>query len=159
MTEVFKYALIPILSTFIGWATNRIAIRNLFHPREPDPIFGIQGAVPKNIERLSEKIAEEIDGKVIVVDEITDTLIRRMKSMFPLLEVVEEKHTDRIKDIINRNVDIKDHVQSKLKTIDIGEFEKIVMSVASKEFRRIEIVGAVIGFLVGLWNMAILLIV
>lgn len=159
MTEVFKYALIPILSTFIGWATNKIAIHNLFHPRDPDPIFGIQGAVPKNIEKLSDKIAEEIDGKIIVVDEITDTLISRIKSMFPLLEVVEKRHIDRLKEIINRNVYIRDHVRSKLKTIDIDELEKIVMSVASKEFKRIEIVGAVIGFMVGLWNMAFLLIV
>ena len=33
--------LIPLISAFIGWFTNWIAIKMLFHPKEPKKILGI----------------------------------------------------------------------------------------------------------------------
>jgi uncharacterized membrane protein YheB (UPF0754 family) len=44
-----------LLSAFTGWVTTWIAIKMLFHPRNPFKIFGftIQGIFPKNQHLIS----------------------------------------------------------------------------------------------------------
>ena len=66
--QVFKWTwcLLPLIAAVIGWATNYIAVRMLFHPREEKRIFGlrIQGVFPKRQKALAEKLASEmqVDG-------------------------------------------------------------------------------------------------
>ena len=49
--------LIPFISAFIGWFTNWIAIKMLFHPKEEKNILGIkiQGIFPKRQQQFAEK--------------------------------------------------------------------------------------------------------
>jgi uncharacterized membrane protein YheB (UPF0754 family) len=51
--------LIPLISAFIGWFTNWIAIKMLFHPKEPKRILGIRfhGIFPKRQGHFAEKWA------------------------------------------------------------------------------------------------------
>jgi len=50
--------LIPIISAFIGWFTNWIAIKMLFHPREPKKFLGLtlHGIFPKRQKVIAEKL-------------------------------------------------------------------------------------------------------
>ena len=41
-------------------------------------------------------------------------------------------------------------IEEKINFLDIKELEKMVMSIASKELKHIEIIGAVLGFVIGL---------
>jgi uncharacterized membrane protein YheB (UPF0754 family) len=51
---------IPLVGGFIGWITNLIAVRMLFHPRVPVKIgpFSVQGVFPKRQEQLAQKLGE-----------------------------------------------------------------------------------------------------
>jgi uncharacterized membrane protein YheB (UPF0754 family) len=53
----YGLVLIPFLSAFIGWFTNWILLKMLFHPKEPKIIAGfrLQGIFPKNQGLLAEK--------------------------------------------------------------------------------------------------------
>lgn len=158
MLEVYdlKLFLIPLLSAIVGWSTNRIAIYNLFHPIFP--ILGIQGVIPKNIDILAEKTAREIDGKVVVVDDIVHDIANKVAVWLPIMRILSQEHIDEIVKIITNNIDIKKHIEDNLKNIDVHELEKIIHTAAKSELKRIEVVGAVIGFLVGLCNVSIFLI-
>src|SRR5258708_3335093 len=61
-----------ILSTFTGWITTWIAIKMLFHPRNPVKIFGlsIQGVFPKNQRRIAEKLGQVVGKELLSFDEI-----------------------------------------------------------------------------------------
>ena len=56
---------------FVGIATNIIAIRMLFHPKEP-AFLGLQGLIPKNKPMIAEKIAEETEKRLLNSEIIMD---------------------------------------------------------------------------------------
>jgi uncharacterized membrane protein YheB (UPF0754 family) len=58
----FTLFLIPIISALIGWLTNRVAIRMLFHPQNSINILGIkiQGLVPAKQKEMAQKFGEVV---------------------------------------------------------------------------------------------------
>ncbi len=60
---------------------------------------------------------------------------------------------------IERNVDFKDIIVRNIEEYDLDQMEDIVKSVSSKELRYITIIGGVLGFLIGLIQMIIYLII
>ncbi|TKY91235.1 MAG: DUF445 family protein [Candidatus Methanomarinus sp.] len=60
---------------------------------------------------------------------------------------------------IERNVDFKDIIVRNIEEYDLDQMEDIVKSVSSKELRHITIIGGVLGFLIGLIQMIIYLII
>ncbi len=68
----------------IGFATNWVAIRMLFWPREPRPVFG-QGLIPSQRDQLIEKVADEVLRNLIneelILQKIEETnIIGRLSS-------------------------------------------------------------------------------
>ena len=68
----------------IGFATNWVAIKMLFWPREPRPIFG-QGLIPSQRDQLIEKVADEVLENLIneelILEKIEETrIVQRLSS-------------------------------------------------------------------------------
>jgi len=64
---------IPLISGFIGWFTNWIAVKAMLYPVEfagIPPLIGWQGVIPKNAEELSRNFSELIHDKLIDLEEI-----------------------------------------------------------------------------------------
>jgi uncharacterized membrane protein YheB (UPF0754 family) len=61
------YISIPIVAALIGWITNYIAVKMIFHPRCPVRFLGmtIQGVIPKRQKDLAIKLGETIEEKLI----------------------------------------------------------------------------------------------
>ncbi|MDD2420781.1 MAG: DUF445 family protein [Heliobacteriaceae bacterium] len=57
---------------------------------------------------------------------------------------------DRINHSIQENVPIKAIVEEKVRNFELAHFEAIVLKVAGKELRYIEVFGGVLGFCIGL---------
>ena len=53
----FWIVLVPVISAFIGWFTNWIAIKMLFHPKKPIRFLGltIHGIFPKLQKQIAKK--------------------------------------------------------------------------------------------------------
>ncbi|MEI6583850.1 MAG: DUF445 family protein [Chitinophagia bacterium] len=82
--------LIPLISAFIGWFTNWIAIKMLFHPREPRKILGItlQGIFPKRQQQFAEKLGKLVSDELLsysdIASKITDPA--NLQTVMPLVD-------------------------------------------------------------------------
>jgi len=67
--------LIPVISAAVGWFTNVVAIRMMFHPVEfvgIPPYLGWQGVIPANALRLAKVSNELITGKLLSLRQLFD---------------------------------------------------------------------------------------
>jgi len=190
--------LIPIISAYIGWFTNWIAIKMLFHPREPKKILGItfHGIFPKRQRQFAEKLGilvstellsfKEIEQKITSTDNVNklmpfvetkvDEFLRvKLSDAFPVISMfIGENTIQQLKGIfmqelqlifpqvINKHVkhleselDLEKIVTEKVSGFSSDKLEQILNQIMSKEFRFIEIIGAVLGFIIGLLQILI----
>ena len=113
-----------LLSAFTGWVTTWIAVKMLFHPRNPIKIFGftVQGIFPKNQRLIAQKLGQvvskellsfnEIEAKIINPDNLQklrpdieahiDNFLRnKLKDVFPMLSMlIGDKTINQLKDAL-----------------------------------------------------------
>lgn len=82
--------LIPLISAFIGWFTNWIAIKMLFHPKEPKIILGItfHGIFPKRQKIFAEKLGKLVSSELLSFSEIEQKITdpSNLESVMPFIE-------------------------------------------------------------------------
>jgi uncharacterized membrane protein YheB (UPF0754 family) len=190
--------LIPIISAFIGWFTNWIAIKMLFHPREPKKVlwFTIHGIFPKRQQQFAEKLGKlvseellsfkDIEEKITHPDNISkvmpqieahiDTFLRvKLPQQMPVISMfIGDKTINELKSVflteletlfpiimknymynIENQLDLEKIVIKKVSGFSSDKLEKILQSIMSKEFRFVEIIGGVLGFIIGLLQILI----
>ena len=66
--------LLPFLAALIGWLTNFLAVKMLFHPQKPFNVFGfkVQGVFPKRQLQLAVKLGDLVADQLISSNEITN---------------------------------------------------------------------------------------
>lgn len=80
--------LLPLIAALIGWATNYLAIKMLFHPREPKKIFGlsIQGVFPKRQNQIAERLGTLVANELFSMKDIG----QRIEELSTQPEAMEE---------------------------------------------------------------------
>ena len=188
----YWFLLFPIISAFIGWITNWVAIKMLFHPRTPKRILGItfHGIFPKRQQKFAEKLGKLVSEEFLSFDDIEakisnpenlkkimptiethiddflrnklkdempvismfigDKTIGNLKTMFmkeieTLLPIVMKQYAANLK----TELDLEQIVITKVAAFSSDKLEEVLYQIMSKEFRFVEIIGAVIGFLIG----------
>lgn len=184
--------LIPIISAFIGWFTNWIAIKMLFHPKEPVRFLGMtfQGIFPKRQQQFAIKLGSLVANELLHFDEIAskikdpgrikevtpiieahlDTFLRvKIQEKMPMISMfIGEKTINQLKegmmeeielllpevlirytDSLSQQIDIERIVTEKVSNFSSDKLEEILIAIMSKEFRFVEIIGAVLGFVIG----------
>ncbi|MBS3780309.1 MAG: DUF445 family protein [Desulfovermiculus sp.] len=70
--ENIKYLVSPLICAFIGWMTNYLAIRMLFHPRQPLNILGWtwQGLFPKRQAELAARLGQLVESELLSHQDI-----------------------------------------------------------------------------------------
>ncbi len=192
------YILIPVISAFIGWFTNWIAIKMLFHPRQPWRFAGltIQGIFPKRQQQFAEKLGRlvsqellsfsEIEQKITsvenlkkimpVVDAHVDDFLRnRLSDMFPVLSMfIGDKTISQMKGFfmaeleslfptlmknymknLQSELDLEKIVTEKVAGFSSDKLEEILFAIMSREFRFVEILGGVLGLVIGIIQVLI----
>lgn len=190
--------LIPIISAFIGWVTNLIAIKMLFHPREPLKLgfFTLQGIFPKRQKQFAEKLGKLVADELLSFDDIArkltnpekirsilpdiakrieDYLRYKLPETMPILAMfigdgtIEKIKTvlvgemeDLLPELINKYVashkdelDLEKIVTAKVSGFSSDKLEEILNGIMKKEFRFVEIIGGVLGFIIGLLQVLI----
>lgn len=185
--------LIPVISAFIGWITNWIAIKMLFHPKQPRRFLGItiQGIFPKRQKHIAQKLGSIVANDLLQVHEITVNITQEenLKSLTPFIEThidgflktklkeklpivsmfVGDNMLQKIKeglmeeievllpqlitqyaDQLEEKLDIQSMVAEKITNFSSDKLETMLVSILQKEFRFIELIGAVLGFMIGL---------
>lgn len=194
--------LIPLLAALIGWITNFIAVKMLFHPQKPLQFLGmtIQGVFPKRQKALAIKLGDLVANELFRMEDVaakiqffstskknTDAIGKRIEKTirgklietFPMLSMflsddmiekvthlfraeLEEFITDSTaqltKDLEN-NLNVSQMVRSKVSDFSSEKLERILVSLMKKEFKFIEIIGAILGFLIGCVQVALTLLI
>ncbi len=192
--------LIPLISAFIGWFTNWIAIKMLFHPREPQKILGItfQGIFPKRQEQFATKLGKLVSNELLSFNEIEQKIINpeNVQKILPILEahidtflrvkltaqipmlgmLIGDKTVGQVKEVflkeleelfpvmmkqymttLENDLDLEKIVIDKVSTFSSDKLADILYQIMAAEFRFVEIVGAVLGFIIGMIQVLITL--
>ncbi len=190
--------LIPVISAFIGWVTNWIAIKMLFHPREPKKVLGItiQGIFPKRQQQFAMKLGKLVSNELLSFAEIEqkisdpanvekilpyleahiDTFLReKLSAEIPMLGMlIGDKTISQVKGVflkelqelfpvlmkqymttLQNDLDLEKIVIEKVGHFSSDKLEDILNQIMSAEFRFVEIIGAVLGFIIGLVQVVI----
>jgi uncharacterized membrane protein YheB (UPF0754 family) len=190
--------LIPLISAFIGWVTNWVAIKMLFHPREPKKILGVtfHGIFPKRQQQFAEKLGKLVSAEFLSFDDIEQKISNpeNLKKVMPMIEThVDEFLRNRLKDEmpvismfigdktitnlktmfmkeieslfpqvmkqyaanLKSELDLEQIVIKKVAGFSSDKLEEVLYQIMSKEFRFVEIIGAVIGLIIGIVQVLI----
>ena len=190
--------LFPVLAALIGWVTNYLAIKMLFHPREEVKVLGIslQGVFPKRQKQLALKLGTLVSEELLSMEQITEkikahatsdetmdaigkriemTIREKLVHAFPMLSMflsddMVEKVTNlfrkELKDFLSQsvdelstklenNLDISEVVREKVEDFSSDKVEDLLFNLMKKEFKFIEIAGAVLGFGIGCVQVAL----
>lgn len=193
--------LIPVISAFIGWFTNWIAVKMLFHPRNPKIILGynIQGIFPKRQEQFAQKLGKLVSEELLSFTDIEEKITNpdNLQKVLPQLEThidhflrvkladsmpvismfIGDKTIDKLKNVflneletifpklmkdyagtLKNQLDLEQIVTAKVKAFSSDKLEEILYQVMAKEFRFVEIIGGVLGFLIGMLQVVITLL-
>ena len=198
-TSAFIY-LLPFIAALIGWATNYLAIKMLFHPHQPKRILGLNfhGVFPKRQKQIAERLGELVANELFSMKDaaqkieyfstqpeameevgkrIEKTIRGKLMSAFPMLSMflsdeMIEKVTNlfkgELKDFLQasaqglaekmeESVDVHALVREKVQGFSSDKIEALLLSFMEQEFRFIEKIGAVLGFLIGCTQLLIVI--
>jgi uncharacterized membrane protein YheB (UPF0754 family) len=190
--------LIPLISAFIGWFTNWVAIKMLFHPKEPKKFLFItfQGVFPKRQRQFAEKLGKlvstellsfrEIEEKIVnpdnikklmpfVESKVDDFLRNKLSDAFPIISMfIGESTINQLKTIfmaelevifpemiaaymknLESQLDLEKMVTEKVYGFSSDKMEAILNQIMTKEFKFIEVIGGVLGFIIGILQVLI----
>lgn len=193
--------LIPLISAFIGWFTNWIAIKMLFHPREPKKILGMtfHGIFPKRQQQFAEKLGKLVSQELLSFSDIEQKITRpenikkimpsieahidnflrnKLSEVFPVISIfIGDKTINQLKEVfineletifpttlksymgtLQQDLDLEKIVVEKVAAFSSDKLEAILYQIMAKEFRFVEIIGAVLGFVIGLLQVALTLL-
>jgi uncharacterized membrane protein YheB (UPF0754 family) len=93
---------IPFISAFIHWLTIWMALKLLFHPREPKRCLGfkLQGVFPKKQAQIAESLGRVVGRELLSFDEIERTITDpgNIQKILPIAEQhIEEFLRHRLK--------------------------------------------------------------
>lgn len=197
----YVLVLIPFISAFIGWFTNWIAIKMLFHPRDPKKIVGFtfHGIFPKRQKQFAEKLGKMVSEELLSFREIEETITNpaNIQKLMPVIEehidhflrvklaqqmpvismFIGDKTINELKTVftgeletlfplimknymsnLQVDLDLEKIVIEKVSGFSSDKLEQLLQSIISKEFRFVEIIGGILGFLIGLIQVIITLI-
>ena len=199
--QIFKltWCLLPVIAAVIGWGTNYLAVRMLFHPRKEKRILGlrIQGVFPKRQQVLAEKLGQLVARELFSMEDVRKHL-QGVEFVEHVTKVIEEKvddflqnnlmeaipmasmflgsgMVDKIKHSLveclakampelgemfishlEKNMDVEALVREKVAAFSSDKLEEMLLGIMRREFRFIEGVGALLGFVIGLVQLGIL---
>ena len=190
---------LPIIAGLIGWVTNFLAIKMLFHPKKKINLyfFTIQGIFPKRQDVLAERLGKIVSSELFsfkdikdrftststaveinkVLDEkLEDFMEDKIKTAMPMLamflnkeakakikDTLHQEFQNILPDILNKyseklekDIDVEAIVSQKVSAFSSDKLEQILFSIMKKEFKFIEILGGVLGFMIGIIQLLII---
>ena len=190
---------LPFIGALIGWLTNYIAIKMLFHPKNEVRLFFIpmQGVFPKRQKALARKLGEIVSEELFSAQDVTahlkekatseavlnhialrleEGIASRLPRAFPMLAMLmssdmadkikvvlleqigslNEELIDKLSGELEEELDIHKIVEEKVSAFSSDKLEEILFSIMRREFKFVEMVGAVLGFLIGVAQILLL---
>lgn len=100
VTTIMQLIIAILIGAFIGWITNLIAIKGLFHPR--NPFMGYQGLLPKRKADLADNLGDMVEGNLINIPELIEQI--KPEDINIHLERLVDNNRNEIKKLIRSYV-------------------------------------------------------
>ena len=196
--QIWVLCVLPVVAAIIGYSTNYLAVKMLFHPRDKKRIlfFEVQGIFPKRQEALGARLGEIVARELVSVDDISekikqaassdqmqqavdehlDRLIReKLPVIFPMMAMflndelivkikkvfqaeilnITSDLTDKMSGNLKQTLNIEEMVREKVVQFSSDKLEAVLFEIMRKEFKFIEIVGGILGFVIGVVQVMI----
>jgi uncharacterized membrane protein YheB (UPF0754 family) len=193
---------IPFISAFIHWLTIWMALKLLFHPRQPKKILGftLQGVFPKRQQQIAESLGRIVGQQLLSFGDIEETITNpanvarilplveehidhflrvRLKETMPMISMfIGEKTIGHLKAVfmkeledlfpvvmknyvanLRHDLDLERIVVEKIAGFSVDRLEEMLNEFLTKEFRFVELIGAALGFLIGLLQIFLTLLI
>ena len=90
--EIALFMSWPVIGALIGWLTNLLAVRMLFHPREPVVIPGlgwqIQGLIPKRKADFAHSVGKAVSEELLPIEHVLGRIDQKQYQLDILSSVV-----------------------------------------------------------------------
>lgn len=114
------------------------------------------GFLNEQVDLFAQKLAAQnpmvgafLQGPLL--QQVKDTLSAQMTERFPEL-------IGRIVDKVEHRLDVSAIVERKIAAFDLSKLESLIYEISKRELKTIELLGGVLGFLVGLIQVALMLV-
>jgi uncharacterized membrane protein YheB (UPF0754 family) len=191
---------IPFISALIHWITIRLALKLLFHPRQPKRILGftLQGIFPKRQRQIAENLGKIVGQELLSFGEIEAAITNpeHIAKILPLAEqqidhflkvklpetmpvismFIGDKTISQLKTVfmqeleqlfpvimktysgnLRHDLDLERIVTEKIANFSSDRLETMLNQILTKEFRFVEIIGGILGFIIGLLQILLTL--
>ena len=136
-----------------------ISLKDITSSLNADELEEKMGAVIDKI--LEEKLESEITKKFpMLAMFLSDEIINKIKSMIKT-SILENKETiiNMFTSYLEEKVDFKKIIIENVEAFSLEKLEEITYSLAKKELKHIEVIGAILGGIIGIFQFAISLFV
>lgn len=136
-----------------------ISLKDITNSLNADELEEKMGTVIDKI--LEEKLESEITKKFpMLAMFLSDEIINKIKSMIKT-SILENKETiiNMFTSYLEEKVDFKKIIIENVEAFSLEKLEEITYSLAKKELKHIEVIGAILGGIIGIFQFAISLFV
>lgn len=136
-----------------------ISLKDITNSLNADELEEKMGAVIDKI--LEEKLESEITKKFpMLAMFLSDEIINKIKLMIKT-SILENKETiiNMFTSYLEEKVDFKKIIIENVEAFSLEKLEEITYSLAKKELKHIEVIGAILGGIIGIFQFAISLFV
>ena len=136
-----------------------ISLKDITSSLNADELEEKMGTVIDKI--LEEKLESEITKKFpMLAMFLRDEIINKIKSMIKT-SILENKETiiNMFTNYLEEKVDFKKIIIENVEAFSLEKLEEITYSLAKKELKHIEVIGAILGGIIGIFQFAISLFV
>lgn len=136
-----------------------ISLKDITNSLNADELEEKMGVVIDKI--LEEKLESEITKKFpMLAMFLSDEIINKIKSMIKT-SILENKETiiNMFTSYLEEKVDFKKIIIENVEAFSLEKLEEITYSLAKKELKHIEVIGAILGGIIGIFQFAISLFV
>jgi uncharacterized membrane protein YheB (UPF0754 family) len=192
---------IPFISAFIHWLTIWMALKLLFHPRQPKKILGftLHGVFPKRQRQIAESLGRIVGQELLSFSDIEKTITdpanlekilplaeahidnflrNKLKETMPMISMfIGDKTINQLKTVfmkeledlfpvimknyvahLKNDLDLEKIVVDKISNFSSDRLETMLNQILTKEFRFVEVIGAALGFVIGLLQIFLTLL-
>ena len=110
-----------------------------------------KGEVEHAIEEVVEdRLSSERISKVPIIGFVTDNIKTQIKHLITkeILTQIEKKKAG-FKEKLQNSIDVRGVVTERIDNLDLMKFEGLLQKFVSKELRHLELLGALMGFIIG----------
>ena len=155
------HGLVPRRQNQLAKEAGEIIEREFFnhhHLRELIQKADIDPKLDKLAQHLvEERLAPKIHGIPLVGKHISTPKLQEQLQTWLAdeLKKASEPLLEKVADDIEKDLDVKTMVSERISGLDPEQLEKIVRETADRELQSIELMGAILGFIVGLIQLGL----